>query len=167
MVRYRRFLTDNPDEIYFLTLVTKNRHHYYKTYEDYSKLWLMLDVCFSNDNGKIEAFVFLPDHMHLLITQGNTPFSKRVASFKIKTNFKFTGKQQTLWQKRFWEHKIRTMDEYRIYADYIHWNPVKHGHVTSTRDWCYSSFQQFVQQGHYTEDWFSNEDFTAISNAGE
>jgi putative transposase len=37
--------------------------------------------------------------------------------------------------------------------DYIHYNPVKHGHVRSVADWPYSSFHRYVQLGAYPCDW--------------
>jgi hypothetical protein len=40
-----------------------------------------------------------------------------------------------------------------IEVDYAHWNPKKHGHVASVRDWRWSSFHRFVELGEYTPDW--------------
>jgi hypothetical protein len=40
---------------------------------------------------------------------------------------------------------------------YIHWNPVKHGHVKNVIDWPYSSFHRFVKQGVYEENWGKSE----------
>jgi putative transposase len=37
--------------------------------------------------------------------------------------------------------------------DYIHFNPVKHGHVTRVADWPHSSFHGMVKQGVYPADW--------------
>jgi putative transposase len=39
------------------------------------------------------------------------------------------------------------------HADYIHFNPVKHGHVSRVRDWPYSSFHRMVRFGVYPLDW--------------
>jgi len=38
-------------------------------------------------------------------------------------------------------------------VDYIHWNPVKHGHVARVVDWSYSSFHRYVRHGIYPQDW--------------
>jgi putative transposase len=40
--------------------------------------------------------------------------------------------------------------------DYIHFNPVKHGHVESVCDWRYSTFHRYVALGEYPEDWASD-----------
>ena len=39
------------------------------------------------------------------------------------------------------------------HVDYIHFNPVKHGHVTRVADWPHSSFHRFVEQGLLAPDW--------------
>jgi putative transposase len=44
------------------------------------------------------------------------------------------------WQSRFWEHTPRTDDALRACIDYVHFNPVKHGHVDQVRDWPHSTF---------------------------
>ena len=40
-----------------------------------------------------------------------------------------------------------------MHLDYIHLNPVKHGHVTRPADWPWSSFHRYVAQGWYDPDW--------------
>jgi putative transposase len=37
--------------------------------------------------------------------------------------------------------------------DYIHYNPVKHGHVVKACDWPYSTFHRYVELGVYVEHW--------------
>jgi putative transposase len=37
--------------------------------------------------------------------------------------------------------------------DYIHINPLKHGLVQRVRDWKWSTFHRYVDQGHYDIDW--------------
>jgi putative transposase len=42
--------------------------------------------------------------------------------------------------------------------DYIHYNPVKHGYVTTVKDWPYSSFHRQVREGIYYLNWAADED---------
>ena len=58
-----------------------------------------------------------------------------------------------LWQRRFWEHTIRTDDDFARHVDYIHFNPVKHGLVSRVLDWPYSSFHRYVRHGLLPKDW--------------
>lgn len=43
------------------------------------------------------------------------------------------------------------------HVDYIHFNPVKHGHVSRVEQRPYSSFHQFVRQDIYLVDWGGGE----------
>ena len=42
---------------------------------------------------------------------------------------------------------------YAHHVDYIHWNPVKHGHVLHVADWPHSSYHRHVARGVYPLDW--------------
>ena len=48
---------------------------------------------------------------------------------------------------------MRDETDFAKHVDYIHFNPVKHGHVSRVVDWPYSSFHRFVRQGIYPADW--------------
>jgi len=39
------------------------------------------------------------------------------------------------------------------HVDYIHHNPVKHGHAQQVKDWPWSSFHRYVRQGRLPEVW--------------
>ena len=62
-----------------------------------------------------------------------------------------------VWQRRFWEHTIRDETDLENHADYIHYNPVKHGLAVRPADWHDSSFHRFQALGHYPIDWGSSE----------
>jgi putative transposase len=38
-------------------------------------------------------------------------------------------------------------------VEYIHYNPVRHGLVKAPKDWEYSSFHRYVQEGKYDVMW--------------
>jgi putative transposase len=113
-----------------------------------------------------EAVVVLPEHLHCIWTlpSGDAHFANRWRL--IKTEFSMqagTGERRSpsrmakgergIWQRRFWEHTLRDENDFACHCDYIHFNPVKHGHVSRAGDWPYSSFQRFVQLGVYPLDW--------------
>lgn len=59
-----------------------------------------------------------------------------------------------IWQRRFWEHRIRNIDDYWNHVHYIHYNPIKHGLVKRIEDWPYSTYHRFCEQGLYDNfDW--------------
>ena len=39
------------------------------------------------------------------------------------------------------------------HLNYIHYNPVKHGHVDAVRNWEWSSFHRYVRMGYYDIEW--------------
>ena len=48
---------------------------------------------------------------------------------------------------------IRDERDFAAHLDYIHYNPVKHGHVQRVEDWPHSSFHRYVRKGVYSSDW--------------
>ena len=114
----------------------------------------------------IEAIVVLPDHLHTIWTmpEGDADFAVRWAL--IKASFSRTlrkgepvsasrrrRRERGIWQRRYWEHTIRDEDDLGRHLDYIHFNPVKHGHVACVATWPYSSFHRMVRLGFYPESW--------------
>lgn len=62
-------------------------------------------------------------------------------------------REKGVWQRRYWEHLIRDEDDLRRHVEYIHFNPVKHGHAACVRDWPYSSFHRWVARGDLPVEW--------------
>ena len=114
----------------------------------------------------MEAIVVLPDHLHCLWTlpPDDADFSSRWQAIKasfsrgIKSGERLSARrlkkgERGIWQRRFWEHVIRNEQDFARHADYIHFNPVKHGHVSRVADWPHSSFHRYVARGIYTSEW--------------
>jgi putative transposase len=114
----------------------------------------------------IDAVVVLPDHLHAIWTlpEGDADFATRWRLLKSSfsralpageriSNSRLRKGERGIWQRRYWEHTIRDETDLARHIDYIHINPVKHGHVTRVRDWPYSSFHRMVRLGTYPEDW--------------
>lgn len=112
-----------------------------------------------------DAMVVLPDHLHALWTlpEGDCDYPGRWRSIKsafvrrlrragVAVRINARG-EADVWQPRFWEHSIRNEDDYARHVDYIHLNPVKHGHVSRAVDWRFSSIHRYVRQGILPPDW--------------
>lgn len=115
---------------------------------------------------EIDAMVVLPDHLHSVwsLPEGDRDFPTRWK--EIKTIFtKRTGLsgarsrsmrakgEQGLWQRRYWEHRIRDEADYRAHVAYCWGNPVKHGLVDVASDWRYSSIHRDMRSGRVPADW--------------
>ncbi len=129
---------------------------------------------------ELDAVVILPDHLHAILTlpPGDADFSVRWR--KIKARFSRglpraerrsasrIGKgERGIWQRRFWEHAIRDEEDLRRHMDYIHYNPVKHGHCRRVVDWPYSTFHRYVASGVYALDWAGVVGDDAVDEYGE
>ena len=61
--------------------------------------------------------------------------------------------ERGVWQRRFWEHLITDDDDLARHVDYVHINPVNHGHAARAADWPYSSVHRYIRAGLMREDW--------------
>ena len=61
--------------------------------------------------------------------------------------------EQSVWQRRYWEHTFFNEDDMNAHIDYIHFNPMKHGLVNQVSEWTWSSFHRYVRMGVYPPDW--------------
>lgn len=122
----------------------------------------------------IDAWVLLPDHLHCVWTlpAGDADFAirwnliKRRTSQALKKDYftdglmtasKSSRRELTFWQRRYWEHRIRDERDFENHVDYIHNNPVKHGHARTPAGWPYSSFHRYAMNGLYPTSWGSGE----------
>jgi putative transposase len=114
----------------------------------------------------IEAIVVLPEHLHTIWTlpEGDADFALRWRRIKSAFARQLPGGESVspsragkgergIWQRRYWEHTLRDEEDLVRHADYIHFNPVRHGYVKRVKDWPYSSFHRMVRLGLYPEDW--------------
>ena len=86
-----------------------------------------------------------------------TAFSRSVAPGERRSPSREVKGERGIWQRRYWEHTLRDESDFERHCDYIHFNPVKHGHAETAREWPYSSFQRFVKLGVYPMDWAAGE----------
>ena len=123
---------------------------------------------------EIVAWVVLPDHIHAIWTlppdDADFPtrwalikagFSRRIAPGENINVARATKGERGIWQRRFWEHLIRDEDDLARHVDYIHINPVKHGHAVKASDWPWSSIHRYIRNGLVTEDWATDSDVPA------
>jgi putative transposase len=166
----RRYIRANAaGATYFFTVVLQDRQ----------ARWLVehvdvLRACVSAVKARhpfhIDAMVVLPEHLHAVWTLplGDADFAIRWRL--VKRSFtrclnaaglldhtaaaaKRGADERSLWQRRYWEHQIRDLDDFGRHVDYIHFNPVKHGWVQRAGDWPYSSFHRYVRQGLLPANW--------------
>ena len=155
--RRLRLLTDHIDELRAAFRYARNRHPF-----------------------TVEAIVVLPDHLHAIWTlpDGNADFAIRWRVFKTSFSRALPATEpispsrgrkaeRGIWQRRYWEHALRNDEDFTRHVDYIHLNPMKHGHAARVRDWPYSSFHRMVRLGILPEDWAGDFDPQPMTGFGE
>jgi len=90
---------------------------------------------------QLHEFVIMPNHFHLLITPAGT---LERALQMIKGGFSFRAKKELgfiheIWQPSYYDRRVRDIDEYLAFREYIHHNPVKGRLVAQAVDYPYSS----------------------------
>jgi putative transposase len=148
-----------PNSIVFLTQVVDGRQPVFQHRQHLDLLRTVLHNVKEIHPFQMLAYVFLPEHFHLLIRPtGASTFSdimqslKRNFTLEYKESLGIKGRMK-FWQKGFWDHVIRDEDDFSNHLDYIHYNPVKHGLVTHPEDWPHSSFMEWKQRGVYPDRW--------------
>lgn len=156
--------------MFFFTLVTHRRRNLFS--KTIAREYLRKAIAEEKEQNpfNVMASVILPDHLHCIweLPENDADFSKRWGRIKRRFSKKWInigGKEAEIsqarrnhhergvWQKRFWEHRIRDEEDLMRHVNYIHYNPVKHGLVRCPHIWPYSSFEQWVKEGYYRHDW--------------
>jgi putative transposase len=114
----------------------------------------------------IVAMVVLPDHLHDIWTlpagDGDyalrwslikAGFSRRLEKTDSVSEARRRKRERGIWQRRYWEHQIRDDADLARHVDYIHINPVKHGHAGTPVEWPYSSIHRYIRQGILRPNW--------------
>lgn len=164
MPNYRRDYTAGG--IYFFTVVLQNRRADWlvRYIEAFRAAWQ--SSCARYPFATL-AVTILPDHFHavLQLPDNDPDYSLRLRALKSAFTAQLPAacrapnasqsrkRESGIWQRRFWEHRIRDEHDLERHVFYTYYNPVKHGYVARVADWPYSSFHRDVQNGLFTPDW--------------
>lgn len=151
---------------YFFTVVTYDRRKLFSS--EWARRCLREALLETQSRYPYQsvAFCLLPQHLHCIwkLPEDDANFSTRWSLVKglftrqyrrhagrsepISVSHKHKG-EACIWQRRFWEHRIRDEHDLQKHVDYIHYNPVKHGLVQRLEDWPWSTYHQYVREGLY------------------
>lgn len=147
MPNYRRLYVSGAT--YFFTANLRDRRRRLLTEEMAAFRASWVDVCKSHPFETVAAVV-LPEHSHFIwrLPAEDADFTTRIRLLKsgftrrLGAALKRRGRkgERDIWQRRFWEHVIRDDEDLNAHIAYIHWNPVKHGHVNDPDDWPFSTW---------------------------
>ena len=168
MARYRRDKT--PGTTWFFTVVTYQRRHLLCDKVVRTALREAIRKVKVRHPFVIDAWVLLPNHMHCIWTlpEGDSNYSLRWKLIKSHvtrecrkyihhsndaSSAKIRRRESAIWQRRFWEHRIRNEKDYSHHMDYLHYNPVKHGLCKSPSEWPHSTLHRLMAEGIYPGNW--------------
>ena len=163
MSRYRRALV--PGGTFFFTVTLADRRST-ALVEHIDRLRAAYGRVQRKHPFQTLAICILPDHLHAIwrLPEGDadyplrwslikSEFSRNLQPSEARSSSKVSRREKGIWQRRYWEHQIRDDPDIERHIDYIHANPLKHGLVTSLRDWPHSSFHRYVADGLLPNDW--------------
>jgi putative transposase len=127
--------------VYFITASTAQRSPLFRR-EPMARLFL--EVLFHYRDHKqylLHEFVLMPDHFHLLISptlslERSLQLIKGGFSYRARKELGFT---REIWEKSFYDRRVRWTEDYYNFKQYIRQNPVKEGLVAVLGDYPYSS----------------------------
>lgn len=109
----------------------------------------------------IDAIVILPAAIHTLWTlpAGDADFSTRWSFLKsqfsralpipsTRTATQCERTEKGIWQRRFWEHRIRSAHDLALHRTLIHTAPVHAGLVDRPSDWNWTSLHRELATSH-------------------
>jgi len=165
-MQYRRDYT--PGASYFFTLVTFQRRPLFDQADNVARLRKAFSDEMVRRPFHIDAIVILPDHIHAIWTLPDDDADYSIRWRNIKRAFTLAiphqqrpevvgsrqrKQEQAIWQRRFWEHRLRDEDDFNRHVDYIHYNPVKHGKVSLPVEWQESSIHRYIRNEVLSADW--------------
>lgn len=125
---------DPSQEIYFLTITCQKRGGGQLCHTPVGEV-LLESVKFRHGKGDwfVHLFLLMPDHLHALLSfpANGKGLHRAVSSWKSWTA-KRTG---VVWQRDFFEHRLRADESFDEKAAYIRMNPVRLGLVHRPEDW--------------------------------
>ncbi len=150
----------NNDGVYFLTFTVYRWYYLFDRFGRWEILANSLKYFRQNKELKIYSFVFMLNHLHLIIhskdVAGFIRDFKKFTSKEIKKNillyephllklFINNGKNYQFWQKSNMPIEMDSQEIFNQKDNYISNNPVKKEYVMAPEDWYWSSANKFCE----------------------
>jgi len=141
-----RYKIYEPTHPHFVTCTILNWLPIFTRKESVDILIQSLKHLQKEENLKLYAYVFLENHIHLIVQSDDIGRSMRhFKSFTAKELLKLLQRERTyqLWQEGYQPKLIQTDGMMINKIKYIHHNPVKRGYVNDAIHWRYSSARDY------------------------
>lgn len=146
------------NEMYFVTLTVDKWYYVFDRHNRWQILVDSLNFCKQNKKLKVYGYVFMLNHIHLIIQAPNTASVlrdfKAFTSKKILKNIEateptvkdlFLSSNNTFqfWKKTNMPKLIESHTYFEQKLEYIHQNPVKKQYVNDPTHWIWSSAKHY------------------------
>ena len=141
------------DRLYFFTLNTQKRQPVLcRTYE-IGLLRSSFQFAMQRYPFDLIAVCVLPDHLHCIweLPDGDSDFATRWRLI-LSRFLRDYHVDSAIWEQDYRVRKLRS-EQLSEHMDYIHFDPVRHGHCRRSTDWAWSSFHAYVRRGVYDPEW--------------
>lgn len=139
--------------LYFLTVRTIDKSHYFNTIQKKNILKSCLKAGLQKHAIKIFAWVILSNHYHLLVKIINKDdLPKFIKAINGKSSFELNrieNKQNRKIWHNYWDRCIRSEKDFWTRFNYIHNNPIKHGYIKNSdelKKYKFSSYDQWTKK---------------------
>jgi len=92
-------------------------------------------------DARLECWVLMPDHLHVLLTLGNEPLPQLMRRIKAVTsgvaNHAHGRTREPVWARGYHDHALRREEDLRAVARYVIANPVRAGLVVAPGEYPY------------------------------
>jgi REP element-mobilizing transposase RayT len=97
---------------------------------------------FDGERYRLAAWVIMPNHVHVLVEVWTMALGELLKAWKgasARAVNLVLGSGGTLWQREYWDRRIRDEEHFRKTRHYIESNPVKAGLAQMAEQWAHSS----------------------------
>jgi len=156
MHRLKNF--DYSNKAVYITTDTYEQRSIFVSDDRVNKIYEALDEVYLKYDFKINGFVIMPTHCHLIIVSQNNDLSEIMHDIKGITAFKMLDCaliEGKLWQRGFYDHVIRNKKDLIEKMNYIHQNSFRAGLVKDISDYKHSSFKFYYDSECEIPAWFA------------
>ena len=138
-LRLDRVVLNNP--VYFVTACTYRRRAVLATDSVKGAFVHFAERAYTDHNIAVGRYVIMPDHIHLFVCGPDDFQLGRWAGLlkqRLVKSVVRAASADPVWQRRFFDHVLRSDESYGEKWNYVRDNPVRAGLVTNADDWPYA-----------------------------
>ena len=126
--------TNNP--LYFVTACTYRRRALLANDAVHNTFVRFGQRAFADHNVAVGRYVLMPDHVHLFVCgPDNFELGRWMGMMKQCVEKQIARESDPIWQRRFFDHVLRSDESYAEKWNYVRENPVRAGLVKNTDEW--------------------------------